>query len=120
MRRLSSIPMLGYEMILPKNIRRILSKNRNGEEEATDCDDVPKPSWRNFSYGELVEATDNFSLDKLIGQGGHAEVYKGCLSDGQVVAVKKITKKEKNDEDKVDSYLSWESLLTLIILMLLS
>ncbi|CAN4090014.1 unnamed protein product [Withania somnifera] len=106
MRRLSSIPMLGYEMILPKNIRRMLSKNRNGEDEATDSDDVPKQSWRKFSYGELVEATDNFSQDKLIGEGGHAEVYKGLLSDGQVVAVKKITKKEKNDEDKVDDYLS--------------
>uniref|UniRef100_M1C653 non-specific serine/threonine protein kinase n=1 Tax=Solanum tuberosum TaxID=4113 RepID=M1C653_SOLTU len=61
MRRLSSIPLLGYEMILPKNIRRILSKNRSAEEEANDPDDIPKPSWRNFSYGELVEATDNFS-----------------------------------------------------------
>ncbi|KAJ8565008.1 hypothetical protein K7X08_001468 [Anisodus acutangulus] len=107
MRRLSSIPLLGgYEMILPKNIRRILSKNRSAEEEATDCDDIPKPSRRNFSYGELVEATDNFSPDKLIGQGGHAEVYKGRLSDGQAVAVKKITKQEKNDEDKVDDFLS--------------
>ncbi|KAG5609156.1 hypothetical protein H5410_020437 [Solanum commersonii] len=61
MRRLSSIPLLGYEMILPKNIRRILSKNRSAEEEANDSDDIPKPSWRNFSYGELVEATDSFS-----------------------------------------------------------
>ncbi|MCE2055243.1 putative ribokinase [Datura stramonium] len=106
MRRLSSIPLLGYEMILPKNIRRILSKNRSAEEDATDCDDIPKPSWRNFSYGELAEATDNFSPDKLLGKGGHAEVYKGCLSDGQVIAVKKITKQEKNDEDKVDEFLS--------------
>ncbi|MCD7463209.1 putative ribokinase [Datura stramonium] len=47
-----------------------------------------------------LPATDNFS------PGGHAEVYKGCLSDGQVIAVKKITKQEKNDEDKVDEFLS--------------
>ncbi|KAM3234758.1 receptor-like cytosolic serine/threonine-protein kinase RBK1 isoform X1 [Capsicum annuum] len=106
MRRLSSIPMLGYEMILPKNIRRMLSKNKTAEEEATDCDDIPKPSWRNFSYVELVEATDNFSPGKLIGKGGHAEVYKGRLSDGQVVAVKKITKQGKNDKDKIDEFLS--------------
>ncbi|OIT37715.1 PREDICTED: receptor-like cytosolic serine/threonine-protein kinase RBK1 [Nicotiana attenuata] len=110
MRRLSSIPLLGgYETILPKNIRRILSKNKSAEEESSDCDDdsvIPKPSWRNFSYRDLAEATDNFNQDNLIGQGGHAEVYKGCLPDGQIVAVKKITKQEKNDEDKVDDFLS--------------
>lgn len=33
-------------------------------------------------------------------------MYKGCLSDGTVVAVKKIQKKEKNDEDKNGDFLS--------------
>ncbi|KAL6959504.1 non-specific serine,threonine protein kinase [Sarracenia purpurea var. burkii] len=43
---------------------------------------------------------------KLIGKGGHAEVYKGCLADGQIIAVKKITKKEKNDKDRVGDFLT--------------
>lgn len=42
----------------------------------------------------------------MIGKGGHAEVYKGRLPDGQIVAVKKITKKNKKDEDKVQEFLS--------------
>lgn len=33
-------------------------------------------------------------------------MYKGCLSNGQIVAVKKITKKEKNNEDRVGDFLS--------------
>lgn len=47
-----------------------------------------------------------FWTDNLIGKGGHAEVYKGLLPDGQIVAVKKITKEQKNDEDKVGDFLS--------------
>ncbi|KAK4367029.1 hypothetical protein RND71_014909 [Anisodus tanguticus] len=111
-RRLSTIPLLGgYEMLLPKkNIKRkLLARIRSAEEDTIDCCHdfvVPKPSWRNFSLDELAQATDNFTPDNLIGKGGHAEVYKGHLQDGQVVAVKKITKKEKNDEDRVGDFLS--------------
>ncbi|CAA0831212.1 Receptor-like cytosolic serine/threonine-protein kinase RBK1 [Striga hermonthica] len=67
---------------------------------------VPKPSWRNFTYQELKQATDDFNSDKLIGKGGHAEVYKGYLPDGQVVAVKKIKKENKKDEDRVGDFLA--------------
>lgn len=45
-------------------------------------------------------------IDKMLGKGGHADVYKGCLPDGQFVAVKKITKTNKNDEDKVGDFLT--------------
>ncbi|XP_071710999.1 receptor-like cytosolic serine/threonine-protein kinase RBK1 [Rutidosis leptorrhynchoides] len=82
---------------------------RNHSTEANiNIDDfyMPKPSWRNFSFQKLVAATNGFSLDNLLGKGGHAEVYRGCLPDGQIVAVKKITKKEKKDEDRVGDFLS--------------
>lgn len=62
------------------------------------------PTWRSFDCRELAAATGNFSPDKLIGKGGHAEVYKGCLPDGQLVAVKKLTKGD--NEEKVRDFLS--------------
>ncbi|XP_028058375.1 receptor-like cytosolic serine/threonine-protein kinase RBK1 [Camellia sinensis] len=107
MRRFSTIPLLGGYEISRKNLRRKLGLSP-GIDDESDCGDivVPKPSWRNFTKKELADATDNFSPEKLIGEGGHAEVYKGCLSDGLVVAVKRITKKEKNDEDRVGDFLS--------------
>ncbi|XP_030512358.2 receptor-like cytosolic serine/threonine-protein kinase RBK2 [Rhodamnia argentea] len=49
-----------------------------------------KPSWRNFTLLELQEATDNFSHDNLIGEGGCAEVYKGILPGGDIVAIKRL------------------------------
>lgn len=41
-----------------------------------------------FSYDELKRATSEFSSENLIGEGGCSNVYKGCLPDGKLVAVK--------------------------------
>lgn len=43
-----------------------------------------------FKIQELERATDGFSDKNFIGRGGFGMVYKGVLSDGAVVAVKKM------------------------------
>ncbi|KAL1828876.1 hypothetical protein ACET3Z_007288 [Daucus carota] len=45
-------------------------------------------SW--FTYEELLEATNGFSEQNLLGEGGFGSVYKGYLSDGKEIAVKQL------------------------------
>lgn len=47
-----------------------------------------------FKIHELEKATDNFSSKNFIGRGGFGIVYRGVLSDGSVVAVKKVLESE--------------------------
>ncbi|CAN0898572.1 Receptor-like cytosolic serine/threonine-protein kinase RBK2 [Linum grandiflorum] len=61
-----------------------------------------KPSWKNFALSELLTATNNFSQDNLIGEGGYAEVYKGQLSDGQFVAIKRLVRGSCVEEMTMD------------------
>lgn len=63
-----------------------------------------KPHWKNFTLSQLQSVTNNFSRENLIGKGGYAEVYKGCLRDGQLVAIKKLTK--GSPEERTGDFLS--------------
>ncbi|KAJ0634357.1 putative protein kinase RLK-Pelle-LRR-II family [Helianthus annuus] len=45
---------------------------------------------RRFTFKELRAATDNFHVKNILGKGGFGIVYKGLLTDGTVVAVKKL------------------------------
>lgn len=44
----------------------------------------------NFSIEDVKKATKNFSRDNIIGRGGYGNVYKGLLSDGSEVALKRF------------------------------
>uniref|UniRef100_A0ACD5Y726 Uncharacterized protein n=1 Tax=Avena sativa TaxID=4498 RepID=A0ACD5Y726_AVESA len=45
---------------------------------------------RQFGLRELHAATDGFSAKNILGKGGFGDVYRGRLSDGTVVAVKRL------------------------------
>jgi hypothetical protein len=45
---------------------------------------------RKLTFAHLLEATNGFSTETLVGSGGFGEVYKAKLKDGTVVAIKKL------------------------------
>ncbi|XP_025012958.2 L-type lectin-domain containing receptor kinase IX.1 isoform X2 [Ricinus communis] len=74
---------------------------------------------KRFSYKELVQATNNFSEEGKLGEGGFGGVYRGYLSDLSV-AVKRVTKgskqgrKEYMSEVKIISKLRHKNLVQLV------
>ncbi|CAA7013601.1 unnamed protein product [Microthlaspi erraticum] len=58
---------------------------------------------RILSSRELEKATENFSENRILGQGGQGTVYKGMLVDGRTVAVKKS---RVVDEDKLEEFIN--------------
>ncbi|XP_050247246.1 G-type lectin S-receptor-like serine/threonine-protein kinase At4g27290 isoform X1 [Quercus robur] len=44
-----------------------------------------------FSLATIATATNNFSINNKLGEGGFGHVYKGTLTDGQEIAVKRLS-----------------------------
>lgn len=53
---------------------------------------LPHPtSTRCLTYEELKVATNNFEPASILGEGGFGRVFKGVLTDGTAVAIKRLT-----------------------------
>ncbi|KAI3701562.1 hypothetical protein L6452_26741 [Arctium lappa] len=83
------ILLLGY--IICHLRRRIISKVKQMMNRG-------KSSSHNqqvISFADIREATNNFSEENKLGEGGYGPVYKGRLSNGQEIAVKRLSHDSK-------------------------
>ncbi|KAL1817373.1 hypothetical protein ACET3Z_019947 [Daucus carota] len=53
-----------------------------------------------FDFTEIANATNNFSDHNKLGEGGFGPVYKGLLTNGQEVAVKRLAKDSRQGIDE--------------------
>lgn len=98
-----SVGNSAYSRDRRKGNSSICSEIWNLEKHLTDT--ASKPSWKCFTLKEIESATLNFSPDNFIGKGGYAEVYKGSLPDGRIVAVKRLNR-SKTEEQRVGDFLT--------------
>ncbi|KAL4562469.1 hypothetical protein LXL04_034674 [Taraxacum kok-saghyz] len=64
----------------------------NELEDKIDDNDIITEDSLQFELRAIEAATNNFSLDNKIGEGGFGGVYKGVLGNGQEIAVKRLSK----------------------------
>ncbi|XP_021993175.1 G-type lectin S-receptor-like serine/threonine-protein kinase At4g27290 [Helianthus annuus] len=64
--------------------------------------DKKKEDWELplFDFNTIANATNNFSDDCKLGEGGFGPVYKGILEDGKEIAVKRHSRKSKQGLDE--------------------
>ncbi|CAL5372256.1 unnamed protein product [Camellia sinensis] len=87
---------------------------RNGgfllQHKLSSCDGSEKIKL--FDSKELEKATDHYHEDRILGQRGQGTVYKGMLSDGRIIAVKKS---KVIDNGQVEQFINEVVILSQIV-----
>ncbi|KAI3682892.1 hypothetical protein L1987_83243 [Smallanthus sonchifolius] len=82
--------VLCYFLVAKKRHHPITSSDLK---DKTDESEMITEESLQFELGTIEEATNNFSNDNKIGEGGFGVVYKGTLPNGLEIAVKRLSKR---------------------------
>ncbi|KAB2617315.1 cysteine-rich receptor-like protein kinase 10 [Pyrus ussuriensis x Pyrus communis] len=66
--------------------------NQAAADEPSGENDITTVESLQFDFAAIQAATSNFSDDHKLGEGGFGQVYKGILSNGQEVTVKRLSR----------------------------
>ncbi|XP_076959409.1 cysteine-rich receptor-like protein kinase 25 [Bidens hawaiensis] len=75
--------------------KKLLEKSLEGKTM-----DISILEFLEYSLDRVLEATNDFSEDNKIGQGGFGSVYKGELEDGKLIAVKRLSRDSGQGEQQ--------------------
>ncbi|XP_062088350.1 cysteine-rich receptor-like protein kinase 10 [Humulus lupulus] len=54
-------------------------------------EDIINDEFLQYDFGTINDATDNFSVENKLGEGGFGAVYRGRLPNGEDIAVKRLS-----------------------------
>ncbi|KAM7481414.1 hypothetical protein LguiB_005997 [Lonicera macranthoides] len=106
-----------YKLLRKRKKMKLKQKffKRNGglllQQQLSSGEDGNIEKTRLFSSKELEKATDYYNENRILGHGGQGTVYKGMLTDGRIVAVKKST---KVDEGQLNQFINEVAILSQI------
>ncbi|KAB1206634.1 Cysteine-rich receptor-like protein kinase 25 [Morella rubra] len=72
--------------------KRARKKYNALQEENAGSTDLPTVESLQFDLAIIEAATNNFSDNQILGEGGFGVVYRGTLPNGQKIAVKRLSK----------------------------
>ncbi|XP_059656528.1 cysteine-rich receptor-like protein kinase 44 isoform X2 [Cornus florida] len=75
-------------------------EQRKPTEEAEDMDEIRSVESLQYDFETVRVATDNFSDSNKLGQGGFGAVYKGRFSNGEEIAVKRLSRDSGQGEQE--------------------
>ncbi|KAK9940460.1 hypothetical protein M0R45_017121 [Rubus argutus] len=82
--------LIGYYVYKRRTkLKETDKREGNQKNEGSQKEDLELPL---FNISTIASATDNFSDDMKLGEGGFGPVYRGTLADGQEFAVKRLSR----------------------------
>ncbi|KAJ9566211.1 hypothetical protein OSB04_002177 [Centaurea solstitialis] len=73
---------------------------RSSVSEDVDINEIITAESLQYSFGIIREATNDFSENNKLGQGGFGLVYKGKLQNGKEIAVKRLSRNSGQGEQE--------------------
>ncbi|XP_061981398.1 wall-associated receptor kinase-like 17 [Populus nigra] len=97
-----------YKLVKKRQNKKLKKKffERNGGlllQQQLSTSDGSVQKTKIYSSKELEVATDGFNVNRILGEGGQGTVYKGMLTDGRIIAVKKS---KVVDEENLEEFIN--------------
>ncbi|XP_057967672.1 cysteine-rich receptor-like protein kinase 34 isoform X2 [Malania oleifera] len=86
--------ILGFAKCYVQRLKGMMSRKKFNNND---------PNLQVFCCTDIKAATDNFSSENKLGEGGFGPVYKGKLRSGQEIAVKRLSKTSKQGQNEFEN-----------------